>query len=158
MGIQGFSHFGVCVSDPERSMRFYCDLLGFETVSKLVVSDPNSTQLCGLKDMELHAYFLQRDGVRIELLHYKAPGHEGQGLARPMNGLGLTHFAMRVQGLDEILAAARAAGFEVMEETHIQNPELHSSVAFVLDPDGTRVELIELPGDPAQPLGDPLTR
>jgi glyoxylase I family protein len=25
-----FSHFGLCVSDLERSLRFYCDGLGFE--------------------------------------------------------------------------------------------------------------------------------
>ena len=25
-----FSHFGICVSDLERSLRFYCDALGFE--------------------------------------------------------------------------------------------------------------------------------
>jgi hypothetical protein len=29
MAVQNFVHFGVCVSDPERSMSFYCDLLGF---------------------------------------------------------------------------------------------------------------------------------
>ncbi len=48
MEIQAFSHFGICVRDPERSMRFYCDLLGFERVSKLVVSNPDSARLVQL--------------------------------------------------------------------------------------------------------------
>ena len=25
-----FSHFGICVSDLDQSLRFYCDALGFE--------------------------------------------------------------------------------------------------------------------------------
>ena len=36
MTVQNFAHIGVCVSDPDRSMSFYCDLLGFEPLSKLV--------------------------------------------------------------------------------------------------------------------------
>ena len=30
-----FSHFGICVSDLETSLRFYCDALGFEKAESL---------------------------------------------------------------------------------------------------------------------------
>ena len=65
MKIQALSHFGICVRDPERSMRFYCDLLGFERVSKLAVSNADSAKLVQLEPLDLHSYFLERDGVRI---------------------------------------------------------------------------------------------
>ena len=31
-----FSHFGICVSDLDRSLRFYCDGLGFEMKRKWI--------------------------------------------------------------------------------------------------------------------------
>ena len=108
----------------------------------------------------------ERCGVRIELLHYLEPGlvesdygqpgPDGQPTARPMNRRGLTHMALRVEGVGELLDRLRAEGFEIIEASRIDNPEFASSVLFVLDPDGVRVELVEMPGDPKQPLGDPL--
>ena len=156
MPVQNFAHFGICVADPERSMRFYIDLLGFRPVSKLVVSDASSAQLVGLEDLDLHSYFVERDGVRIELLHYVSPGYEDGTIARPMNRRGLTHLALRVEGLAEMLVQIEQAGFEIIKSSQIANPDLGSAVVYVLDPDGVRVELIEMPGDPGQPLGEPL--
>ena len=156
MKVQAFSHFGICVRDPGRSMRFYCDLLGFQRVSKLVVSNASSATLVQLDPLNLHSYFVERDGVRLELLHYVEPGFEGEPTARPMNQLGLTHIALRVQGLDELLDRLRGERFEVIESTRIESRDPASSVVFVLDPDGVRVELIEMPGDPRQPLGEAL--
>ena len=156
MPVQNFAHFGICVADPERSMRFYCDLLGFRPVTKLMVNDAGSAQLVELADMDLHSYFIEREGVRIELLHFVSPGHEPGSSPRPMNRQGLTHIAMRVEGLGEMLEAIESDGCEIMRKTHICSPEAGVQVVFVLDPDGVRVELIELPGDPAEPLGEPM--
>ena len=156
MPVQNFSHFGITVTDPERSMHFYCDMLGFKRVSKLMVSDQNSVKLTGLENLDLHSYFVEREGVRIELMHYRSPGHEQGTVARPMNRLGLAHIALRVEGLAEMLDQLEAEGFEIMQESLIADAKLGMGVVYVLDPDGVRVELIELPGDPTEPLGEPL--
>ena len=156
MTVQNFAHFGICVADPERSMRFYRDLLGFEPLTKLTVSDEGSSQLVGLENLELNSYFLERDGVRIELLHYLSPGHEEGTVARPMNRRGLTHMALRVENLAGMLEQLEAEGFEMLKASHVNQPDFGVSVIYVLDPDGVRVELIEMPGDPREPLGDPL--
>ena len=157
MPVQCLSHIGICVSDPERSIRFYRDALGFRPLTKMMVSDENSARLVELEGLELRAYFLERDGTRIELLHFESPGHEKGSVPRPMNRLGLTHLALRVDGLAEMLETLEAAGVEIMTQTRIDNPELGSEVVYVLDPDGVRVELIQLPGDPTQPLGEPFS-
>ena len=153
MSVRFASHFGICVSDPERTLRFYRDLLGFRAVSKLAVSDPHSAQLLEVDDLELNAFFLERDGMRIELLHFASPGHERDSVPRPMNRLGLTHIAVRVDDLAATLASLERAGIEILKQTRIHNPELRSEVVYVLDPDGVRIELVQLPGDPTLPLG-----
>ena len=152
MAVRFASHLGICVSDPDRSLRFYRDLLGFRETASLAVADAHSSRLLGLDPLDLRATFLERDGLRIELLHFAAPGHERGDAPRPMNRTGLTHLALRVDDLAATLAALERAGIEVLEETRIRNPELRSQVVYVLDPDGVRIELVELPGDPTQPL------
>jgi len=154
--VQNFAHLGICVADPERSLHFYCDLLGFRRLTKLVVSDPGSARLVGLENLELHSYFVERDAVRIELLHYVSPGYEEGTVARPMNRRGLTHMALRVEGFGEMLEQIEQAGFEIMKASQIGGPDAGVQVVYVLDPDGVRVELIDMPGDPMQPLGEPL--
>ncbi len=156
MPVQNFAHFGICVADPERSMRFYRDLLGFKPLTKLVVADEDSARLVGLENLELHSRFLERDGVRIELLHYISPGHEDGPVPRPMNCRGLTHMALRVEGLTEMLEQLEAEGFDMIKSSHVKHPDFGVEVIFVLDPDGVTVELIEMPGDPKEALGDPM--
>lgn len=155
MSVTFCRHVGLCVADLERSLRFYCEGLGFQRVSRLRIGDEYSAKLLGIEDVDLEAVFIERDGIRLELLHYHAPGHESNDAPRPMNRAGLTHMAMRVDDLAATLRALEAHGVRVLDETRIQNPEYASDVVYVLDPDGVRIELIQMPGDPAAMLGEP---
>jgi catechol 2,3-dioxygenase-like lactoylglutathione lyase family enzyme len=142
------SHLGICVSVLERSLAFYRDALGFRVESELRVEGEPSETLLGLAPVRLHAVYLVRDGLRIELLHYPAPGHTGDGSPRAMNALGLTHLSLRVDDLDAVLSALEAHGARVLRETRIDNPRLRAKAVFVVDPDGTRIELVESQGNP----------
>jgi catechol 2,3-dioxygenase-like lactoylglutathione lyase family enzyme len=64
-----------------------------------------------------------------------------------MNQLGLTHLSLRVDDLDAQLARLVEAGVEVLEPTRIDLPEAGVKAVFVSDPDGTRIELVQQPGD-----------
>lgn len=134
---------GLCVADLDRSVRFYRDGLGFREVARLDVTGDAAETLLQLSDLDLGAVFLERDGVRIELLHYRAPGHRGTGEPRPMNALGLTHLSLRVDDLPATLAALEAAGGRVLRATRTER------AVFVVDPDGIRIELVAgaLPGE-----------
>ncbi len=141
------SHIGICVSDWERSLRFYRDVLGFQHAFELEVSGEPSNTLLALKDVDLRAIYLERDGVRIELLHYASPGHTGDGDPRAMNALGLTHLSLRVDDLDAFLRELEAAEVDVLSETRIEIPEAETQAIFITDPDGMRIELVQQPGD-----------
>ena len=81
--IRRLSHLGICVADLERSLRFYREGLGFREVSALELSGEPSASLLGLPGVSLRARYLERDGARVELLHYPAPGATGRGAPRP---------------------------------------------------------------------------
>jgi glyoxylase I family protein len=148
MAIARFSHVGLCVSDLTRSLHFYRELLGFREVGRIDVSgEPAELQL-GLQDVDLQAVLLERDGTRIELLHYLSPGHRGTGEPRPMNALGLTHLSLRVEDLGATLEELEKAEVRILRTTRVTNDPLKSDAIFVTDPDGTRIELLELRDDP----------
>lgn len=145
MTLQRVTHVGICVSELGRSLRFYRDLLGFRELTSLDVSGAHVDRLLGLSGAKLHATYLERDGFRIELLHYATPGPAGSSAPRAMNQLGLTHLSIRVEDLTGVLETLRAAGVSVLDATRIDVAALRSHAVFVTDPDGTRIELVESP-------------
>ena len=104
------SHLGLCVADLERSLRFYCEGLGFREASGLDLAGEPSATLLELPGVALRARWLERDGVRLELLHYPSPGASGDGRPRAMNALGFTHLSFRVAELDAAVARLEALG------------------------------------------------
>ena len=141
--VQGFSHVGLCVSDLARSRRFYCEGLGFSEALRLEFAGGPSATLLDLPGVDFAAVYLRRDGLLLELLHYTAPAATGDRAARAMNALGLTHLSLRVAGVDAIAERLVALGGRALEHTRIHNPALGARAIFVLDPDGTRIELFE---------------
>lgn len=153
MAIERIVHIGICVRDPERSIRFYRDGLGFTYLSDLRISGEPTATLLGIPALDLHAHYLERDGVRIELLHYVSPGVVGSEQPRQMNQLGFTNLAVRVTDLPAEVTRLRALGAHVLEHTRVENSAFQSTVVFLTDPDGTRIELVQMPG----PMpGDPV--
>jgi catechol 2,3-dioxygenase-like lactoylglutathione lyase family enzyme len=141
-----FTHVGLCVSDLERSIAFYCDVLGFvEVARRLNVTDADSANLLDFPEMDAELVYLERDGIRIELLWYRVPDAEADGGRRPMNRVGLTHLAFRVGDLDDLCRRIEAGGGTVLPATTATFAQGNRGI-MTLDPDGTRVELIERPG------------
>jgi catechol 2,3-dioxygenase-like lactoylglutathione lyase family enzyme len=138
-----YSHVGICVSDLDRSLRFYCEGLGFEAAEAHTVGQ----EFGGLLEIDavhLESRFIRRGGVALELLWFAEPGHTGPSDRRPMNQLGLTHLSFRVDDVGAAAAALAALGGTVHEHTRTTfGPTL--DFVYVTDPDGTRIELMRLP-------------
>jgi len=158
MSILRVGHIGVCVSDMERALAFYCDLLGFRPLSEVSVNDALSAKLLRLPDVDQRTVFVERDGVRLALFALRTPPIQNAGRVREMNEAGMVALMLRVDDLDATLAGMREAGVRVLDETRIEHPAYGSKLVFVTDPDGTLIELIEIPGDPYAPFGKPVVR
>src|ERR1700674_2810178 len=104
-----FSHFGICVSDMDRSLRFYCEGLGFEKAESFAIGD-DFGGLMELEQVELRSQYIRRDGLSIELLAFASPPTVGEPVRRPVNQLGLTHLSFRVDDVDSVAAGIAALG------------------------------------------------
>ncbi len=158
MAVLRVGHVGICVSDMQRALAFYCDLLGFRPLSETNVADALSAKLLRLPEVDQTTVFVERDGVRLALFEFRRPKAQGSGRVRAMNETGMAALMLRVAGLDALVEKIRAAGFRVLDETRIEHPAYDSKLLFVCDGDGTLIELIEIPGDPYTPFGKSIAR
>jgi catechol 2,3-dioxygenase-like lactoylglutathione lyase family enzyme len=135
------SHIGLCVRDLERSRRFYVEGLGFTEFARFELDRPIAEvdEPCALT-----SFFIQKDGLRVELLHYRSPGVVGTPSNR-RNHLGLTHLSFVVEDVDAPARELERYGGTIVEGTRSGRDDPASvQIVFVADPDGTRVELMRL--------------
>jgi len=146
-----FNHVGLCVTDLDRSRQFYESVLGFQYWWELDAPDEGTSALLRIpQPVGLHAVYLVRDGLVLELLHFRSSGgphfHE-----RVMNEPGLTHLSLAVDDIPGALSQVPANGGTVVEETDI------TAAIMIRDPDGQLIELTtaewanSLPPGPDQP-------
>ncbi|MDQ1459839.1 MAG: lactoylglutathione lyase [Actinomycetota bacterium] len=137
--MSAFNHVGQCVTDLERSKRFYCELFDFTFEREIQPPDESSAQLMSLTPpLGMTAAYLVRDGLVLELLHYSAPDQTRPFRARTMNEPGLTHLSLSVDDVDAVCARVPEFGGEVVESTNI------GAAVFVRDPDGQLLELLPM--------------
>jgi predicted enzyme related to lactoylglutathione lyase len=140
------SHRGVCVSDCERSLRFYREGLDFAEAEHFAMDDPALSTVMEVEGAVIRAQMVRNaQGVALELLQFVQPGASGPRERRPNNQYGLTHLAFYVDNMDEAAARVRAAGGHVHEHTRGFFPQGNTTMMYCTDPDGARIELMHNP-------------
>ena len=142
-----FSHFGLCVSDLDRSLRFYCDALGFEKAESHEIGREFAA-LMDLPDVAVTSQFIRKGQTAIELLAFHEPAPFGDRGRRPVNRLGLTHLSFRVDDLAATEARIVELGGAVVvsSRTTIDLGGAPLRFVYCTDPDGVRVELMDFGG------------
>jgi catechol 2,3-dioxygenase-like lactoylglutathione lyase family enzyme len=139
------SHFGICVRDLDRSLRFFCDGLGFDKAEGFELDSvaaeglDRSLEVSG--PVRIMSQFIENGTMRIELLHFLEPGVTGTPSAT-RNQVGMTHLSFSIDDLDAATEHLVACGATVVEGTRA-SPGI--DLLFLADPDGVRVELMALP-------------
>jgi catechol 2,3-dioxygenase-like lactoylglutathione lyase family enzyme len=141
MNSHQLTHIGICVSQLERSVRFYRDVLGFEEVSRLEMQGAVTERLLDIAGGALQAVYLKLGGTVIELLYYPAAGHIAVEVPRPMNRLGLSHISLSVADPDAVAQAIAHNGGTILDRTRFAHEGVTRAL-FVTDPDGMRIELV----------------
>ena len=142
-----FSHLGICVSDLDRSLRFYCEALGFEKAESHAIGNEFAA-LMDLEDVAMTSQFIRKGTTAMELLAFSQPAPFGDRERRAVNQLGLTHLSFRVDDLEAAAAKVVELGGAIVESSRTTLDFGGTPLHFVYctDPDGVRVELMDLGG------------
>ena len=126
-------HTMLRVGDLEKSVAFYTDVLGMQLLRRKDYAPGRFT-------LAFLGYGNEKEHTVLELTHNWDTEHYDLG-----NGYG--HIALGVQDIQATCAGIADRGGRLVREP---GPMKHGStvIAFLEDPDGYKVELIELPARP----------
>jgi catechol 2,3-dioxygenase-like lactoylglutathione lyase family enzyme len=142
-------HTGITVSNLERSLAFWRDVLGFELSHTAHQTGELAKEITGVAGAELKlAVVKTHTGHKIELLEYLAPADRKQIHLRPCD-VGSLHVALLVRDLDAVLARIAASGWKAagQPQTLKVGPNAGKRVVYVRDPDGVTIELMQPPAN-----------
>ena len=119
-------HIMIRVKDYEESMKFYGELLGLKEVKTM-----------DLDDSRLHYLADSYGNVQIELTENFDTPLDGY-----KNGDAFGHFAFETESFDEFTQKLHKMGYEYLYEPFVLEGA-GLKIAFIKDPDGNEVEIIE---------------
>ncbi len=141
-------HTGITVSNLERSLAFWRDVLGFEFSHSAHQTGERPEQITGVKGAELKlAVMKSPTGHKIELLEYYAPEYRKKQNDRRPCDLGHVHVALIVDDLDAVLQKITESGWKAAgtPQSLTSGPNAGKRVIYVQDPDGTTIEFMQMP-------------
>ncbi|HEY3079054.1 MAG TPA: VOC family protein [Chloroflexota bacterium] len=138
-------HTGFTVSNLERSLAFYRDLLGLEVVVQFVPAE-YFARVVGFPGARARIAFLRVPGDthRLELLEYEP---QGEPTPRETNRPGNGHICFYVDDLPAMHRQLSAAGVTFVSEPVpiTAGPNQGAQAVYARDPDGFAVELVQPP-------------
>jgi catechol 2,3-dioxygenase-like lactoylglutathione lyase family enzyme len=140
-------HTGITVSNLERSLAFWRDVLGFEFSHTAHQTGQLAQEITGVADAEIKLAVLRTPGGhKIELLEYIAPTDRKRANLQPCD-VGSVHVALLVDKLEVVLERIAASGWKAAgkPQTLTAGPNAGKRVVYVRDPDGTTIEFMEPP-------------
>ncbi len=141
-------HTGITVSNLERSLAFWREVLGFELSHTAHQTGEMASEITGVEGAEIKLAVVKAPGGhKIELLEYLAPPERKWNVDLRPCDVGFVHVALIVDDLGAILSAIDASGWKAAgkPQTLRSGPNAGKRVVYVRDPDGTTIEFMELP-------------
>jgi catechol 2,3-dioxygenase-like lactoylglutathione lyase family enzyme len=139
-------HTGITVSNLERSLAFWRDVLGFDLSHRAHHTGELASEVTGVPRAEISIAVLKGYGHKVELLEYLAPKDRKHVDLRSCD-VGSVHIALTVDNLDAVLEKIAVSGWKAagQPQTLTTGPNAGKRVIYVRDPDGTTIEFMQPP-------------
>jgi catechol 2,3-dioxygenase-like lactoylglutathione lyase family enzyme len=147
MNYDKVDHISYSVSDLDRSIDFYTLLLNEKPFLRKLWDQEYASPLCGYPGVVLEgAFWNMPDGNVLELLEFKTPPAETSQIE--IYKAGSSHLGLACGDLRAEFARLRDAGVTFQSSDVVEipwGPYKGGLAVFARDPDGTFIELIQVP-------------
>jgi catechol 2,3-dioxygenase-like lactoylglutathione lyase family enzyme len=144
-------HTGLTVREFDRSLAFYRDTLGMETVFEQEKEGGYLAAIVGYPGAHVRMAHLAfpGDGHRLELFQYLEP--EPRGEAGEPRDVGITHVCLLVDDIAALHERLRAAGVDFYSDPILVDTGANAGGVgvYLRDPDGITLELFQRPKEGA---------
>jgi catechol 2,3-dioxygenase-like lactoylglutathione lyase family enzyme len=136
-------HIGISVSDMEKSLKFYQNILGLKVFRVMDESGNYIDNMLSLKNVRVKTVKLSVNSgnTLIELLEFKS--HVSKPQTRHIYEIGASHVAFTVENLDVCYDYLSKNGVKFTAPPQF-SPDGFAKVTFCYDPDNTPIELVEV--------------
>jgi len=151
--VEGIWHFSFTVSDIEKSIRFYTEVLGLELVHRQIQDNEYTSKLVNYHDVYLKVAMFSLPGQDhglsghiIELIEYASP--KGIKIDTQTANTGAGHIAFLVSDIHSEFKRMKELGvrFKADEPVAIEAGKNKGGYAiYFLDPDDITLELLQPP-------------
>src|SRR6516164_6937746 len=143
---------GITVSDMDRAVDFYSNVLSFEKVSDREVAGEKYEHLEGVFGLRMQVVRMQLGDECIELTEYIAPKGRPIPVDSRSNDRWFQHIAIIVSDMDKAYAGLRQSKVEHASSGPQRLPDWNKNAAgisafYFKDPDGHPVEVLQFPPD-----------
>jgi len=143
MAIKNIRHTGIVVTDMERSLEFYRDVMGLEPVIDFSEKGAFIDTISKGAGIDLRMIKLvAEDGGMVELLQYVSHPQGDRG-DNKLWETGPTHVAFTVDDVDKTYSEWSARGVPCCSAPAV-SPDGKAKLFFCQDPDGTYLEIVEM--------------
>lgn len=141
--VKTLRHVGIVVSDINKSIYFYRDLLGLNILKDVNESGDFVDEILDLKGTRVRTIKLETKGIGglIELLDFKS--HSFKPKAKKIYSVGISHIAFTVDDIDRTYQKLVEGGIKFTTVPQYSVDKL-AKVTFCYDPDGNMIELVEV--------------
>ena len=130
------------VNDLEKTRDFWINTLGFKLHIEAKEESPYIDELLAIKDPSLTTVkLIDSKGFIIELLKFENYRVENSW-SGDLKTTGLTHIALTVDNLDELVEILRKLDYQTLSEIKT-SPNKKVKVVFVKGPEGIMLELVQ---------------
>jgi catechol 2,3-dioxygenase-like lactoylglutathione lyase family enzyme len=144
--VLGTDHTAYTVSDMDRSVKIFCDILGFQVVSDDRADADLVETINGIAAPVRYVYLRGPDSHQVELVQYFGPADRGHVSYRPCD-TAAAHMAIRVDNVPAAVEAAKRAGLTLYNKiATIEDAAGVTQAAYMRDPDGLTIEFLSRPG------------
>ena len=144
MSRPGLDHVSVTVSDLDRSIAFYRDVLGLELVGRGTADEPELSDVLSVDDVRIEWAELSLGSVVLELVLYLTGG--GDALEADVKRAGATHIGIAVDDIVPAVMRLREANALISRDVVTlteQSDWNGAKIVYARDPDGVTIELVE---------------
>lgn len=106
----GVAHTGITVSDMDRAIGFFRDILGGFATEPQLHDDPIFARITGVSEAKIRIAYVDLPGHKLELLQYLSPAQRAVSALKPCDS-GHLHLSLMVEGIDDLVARMTTAGF-----------------------------------------------
>ncbi len=114
--IKNLDHTAISVSNMERSLEFYRDILGMEVATDRCVCDGSIGRVIGVPGARCRIVHLKLNNAFIELFEYYKP--RGMNIAKALNQYdhAIIHFGFEVDCFGEFISRLKKKGVDFVGE------------------------------------------